>query len=167
MKNQIVVTAAAGLLLVTSAYVQSTPSNHTEFEGFIHFCGDSPPDQVIVTPGGKTLHIRGGLNINEWMSNNAFIDGPESNIPNVNFNPKSGAVHLDVTLRPSAVDGTWEISQTLQFHPNGAVSSHGVGHGTGELQSMTIKYTTGDPVVVDNPCSDLPSAPLTGVIISP
>lgn len=60
MKNQIVA-AATGLLLVSSAYVQSAPANRTEFEGFIHFCTSGPPDKVIVTPGGKTQHIRGSI----------------------------------------------------------------------------------------------------------
>lgn len=101
------------------------------------------------------------------MTGNAFIDGPESNIPNINFNPTGGVVHLDVTLRPDGLMGTWEISQTLHFYRNGTVSSNGVGHGTGDLQGMIIKFTAGDAVVVDNPCADAPSAPIMGVIISP
>ena len=144
-----------------------TPATRTEFEGFIHFCSSGPPDKVIVTPGGKTLHLRGISNSNEWVTGNPLIDGAESNSPNVNFNPTSGAVHLDVTLYPDGVMGTWEIAQTLNFRGNGTFSSHGVGHGTGELHGMTIKFNTTPAVLVDNPCSDLDSAPLSGVIVSP
>ena len=167
MKKLIAVAFAVVFVLVTAAPAAVTPASHTEFEGFIHFCGGSPPDTVIETPGGKTLHIRGGSNFNEWVTGNPLIDGPETNSPNVNFNPTSGAVHLDATIYPDAAVGTWEIAQTLNFRGDGSFSSHGVGHGTGELHGMTIKFTTGDPVVTDNPCSDLPSAPLSGVIVSP
>lgn len=138
-----------------------------EFTGFIHFCGGGPPDKVIVTPGGKTVHIRGATNFNEWVTGNDLIDGAETNVVSANFNQNGGNVHLDVTLVPDAFDGTWEITQTIKIAKDGSVSGHGVGHGTGELHGLIIKFTAGEEVVVANPCSGLPSGVVEGVIILP
>jgi hypothetical protein len=171
MKKLIAVASAAVLLIFIAASAVGTPATRTPFEGFIHFCGGGPDEVFFVTPGG-TEHFRGGINFNHWFTGNTFIDGPENNTSNGNFNPTSGAVNLDVTLEPYAHSGTWEIRQTLNFRGNGSFSGHGVGHGTGDLHGMTIKFTAAPPVPfnpADKPCfTDIPvSAPVSGVIISP
>jgi hypothetical protein len=65
----------------------------TEFEGFIHFCGSGPPEDVIVTPGGKTVHIRGTTNFNEWVTGNDLIDGVETNIVSIWKENDKGELH--------------------------------------------------------------------------
>lgn len=145
-----------------------TPAMRSEFAGFVHFCEGTPPEAFKVTRGG-TLHLRAG-NRNQWVGGNALVDGFEENAALVNVDLKNGtgAAHLDVTLRPEAVDGTWEIRQTVIIRGGGLAGSHGVGHGTGELHGMTIKFTTEPRAEVENPCNpDLPSARLHGVVISP
>ena len=95
------------------------------------------------------------------------IYGLETNVVSANFTPQGGNVHLDATLDPYAFDGTWEITLTLKISENG-LFGHGVGHGTGELHGMLIKFNTAPPEgPVDNPCADDDSAVLSGVIISP
>ena len=163
--------STAVLVLVTSAHAEGKPTNRIPFEGFVHFCGGGPDEVYFVTPGG-TEHFWGGINFNYWSTGNTFIDGEESNVSHGNFNPTSGVVKLDVTLEPGGQSGTWEIIQILNFKGNGTFSGHGVGHGTGDLQGMTVKFTTEPPVPFDpdeKPCpTDIPvSAPISGVIISP
>jgi len=167
MKKLITAASAAVLLLVFAASAVGTPATRTEFVGFIHFCGSGPDELFRVTPGG-TVHIRGS-NFNQWATTNPLIDGVENNIVLINFNPVGGNVHLDVTVEPDEYPGsTWEIRQSIHFRPDGSVSSKGVGHGTGALLGMTIKFTTGDFVTAGNPCAPSePSALLRGVIISP
>ena len=167
MRKLIAVASAAVLVLVTVATAAVASATRTPFVGFIHFCSSGPPDTVIVTPGG-TEHIRGATNINQWATGNSLIDGFENNVVLINFNPVSGIVRLDVTLEPAEYPGsTWEITQTIHFRPDGSVPSHGVGHGTGALQGMTIKFNSNGIAFPINLCTPgLPSGLLDGVIIS-
>ena len=114
------------------------------------------------------MHIRGATNTNVWATNNPFVDGPETNeVVSLNVNRQGGGnVTLHATLEPLAFDGTWEITLNLTIEADG-VFGHGVGHGTGELRGMTIKFNAEPEVLVPNPCSDLPSGVVNGVIISP
>lgn len=170
-KNQIRIGVAALismiLMLIGATTAQSTAVK-TDFSGFIHFCAGGPPDKAFETPGGATFHLRGASNQNVWETGNPLIDGAEMNVVNINFNPGGGNVHLDATVFPDAVMGTWEIAQTLKINADGTSSSHGVGHGTGELHGMTIQFSTGEPVDTGaNPCAPLPSAPISGTIRVP
>lgn len=164
MKAQLKLSILAFSFLV-SASVSAGGGTATTFEGYIHFCAGATPEDVIITPSG-TAHFRGGTNINQWQTDNALIDGMEINIPNINFGLGAGSIRLDLTLYPDAVDGAWEVVQLLNFHGNGTISVHGTGHGTGELQGMTISFTAGDPTFApDNLCNAAnPSVPLMGVI---
>ena len=155
-------------VLAVGSVAAVTPATRTSFEGFIHFCSGGPPDTVIVTPGG-TEHIRGATNTNQWATGNPLIDGVENNVVLINFSPVSGIVHLNVTLEPTASPGsTWEITQAIHFRPDGSVPSKGVGHGTGALRGMTIKFNSDGVAFPPNPCNAfLPSGLLDGVIISP
>ncbi len=142
-----------------------TPAERTEFEGFINFCGESPPGGAWVTPGG-VLHLREGGNFNQWVTGNPLVDGPEENVVDLNLNFKTGrgVVHLVVTVMPDAVAGTWEIQQSLKVP---SFLGHGVGYGTGELHGMTIKFTT-EPASGISVCnSELGRAKVQGVILSP
>ena len=170
MKQLIAVTSAAVLGLVIAAPVNGSPATRTYFEGYLHACSGGPPDTVKVTPGG-TVHIAGLTNINQWSTGNVLIDGVENNVVFTSFNWKTQVIRLDITLAPDAYpDSTWEIMQAAQFRPDGSLVADGVGHGTGDLRGMTVKFTVepDNPVFLDNPCAPgQPSFPLSGVIISP
>lgn len=149
----------------------TTSPNRTEFEGFIHLCGPASSGgnvKINETPGG-TFHLWGARNRNLWTTNNPLVSGEEINIVDVHLNNNSGSgvVHLDVTMDPDAVEGTWEIRQKLHIRNGVSIGGFGFGHGTGELHGKTIKYTVAPEVPGDNDCSELPLAPLTGVILSP
>jgi len=170
MKKPIPVAFAAVLVLVIAAPAGGSPATRISFEGFMHSCSAGPPDTFKVTPGG-TVHIKGLTNINQWATGNTLIDGIENNVVFTSFNWKTQVIRLDITLAPDDYPGsTWEISQAAQFRPNGSLVADGVGHGTGALRGMTIKFTVqpDNPVFLDNPCAPgAPSFPLSGVIISP
>ena len=56
-------------------------------------------------------------------------------------------------LKPDPFAGTWEITVHIEISPSGQ-SARGVGHGTGELQGMTLKFTGGEAVFgMENPCN--------------
>jgi len=139
-------------------------ASSTPFDGFINFCQAGDPTGFRITPGGA-VHF-GVSNENRWVTGNPLIDGVEHNTGGANVNPHGKVVvNLDNSLKPDAVNGTWEIQQQFRV-PDGV--STGVGHGTGDLQGMTIKFTT-DPVFlptsVCNP--DLLKSGVHGVILSP
>jgi hypothetical protein len=144
--------------------VPAAPAANTEFDGFINFCQAGDPTGFRVTPGG-TVHF-GVSNENRWVTGNPLIDGVEHNTGRAIINPHGQLIaNLDNSLKPDAVNGTWEIEQHLRV---GDGVSTGVGHGTGDLLGMTIKFTT-DPIAgresVCNP--DALSARVYGVILSP
>lgn len=146
----------------------SAAATETNFAGFIDFCVEFVPSKLFITPGA-IFHLV-TTNQNRWVTGNPLIDGVEHNavLANINLKNGNGAAHLDVSLQPDAVNGTWEIRQTLTFRDGFPIGSSGVGHGTGDLQGMTIKFTTAPAVPVDNVCNpDLPGGPVTGVILSP
>ena len=144
------------------ASVAAAGASSTEFNGFINFCqGDFTGFRV--TPGG-TAHLA-VANEHLWVTGNPLIDGIERNTGSGVINPHGIVVNLDLSLKPAAVSGTWEIRQQFRI-PDGTTS--GVGHGTGDLQGMTIKFTT-DPII-DSPSScnpDMQKAAVHGVILSP
>src|SRR4051812_29703364 len=146
------------------ASVAAAPASSTEFDGFVNFCVSDDPTKFKITPG-ETLHFTAS-NENRWVTGNPLIDGVEHNTVAANINLKNGVgvVHLDVSLKPDAVNGTWQIKQQLSLPER--VSS-GVGHGTGELQGMTIKFTTepGSGTSICNP--DMPRGAVHGIILSP
>jgi putative heme degradation protein len=157
----------AASVLAALAPTDAPSATRVEFEGFIHSCGGTDPEVVRLTPGG-TLHLRRATNANEWVTNNPALDGPETNeVISLNVNPKGhGNVTLHSTLRPAAFDGTWDITVKVTITENGLVA-HGVGHGTGELRGMTVKFTLAPALAVPNPCSEEGSLPVSGVVISP
>lgn len=159
----------ATLDIRASSAAAVTPATRTEFRGVINFCEEASLDRLIVTPGG-TLHLHGVGNRTQWVTGNPLIDGFEENavLVNVNLKDASGAAHLDVSLKPDAVNGTWEIRQTVKVRGGAPAGSFGVGHGTGELRGMTIEFTGEPPAGATSVCNpDLGAATVQGVIISP
>jgi hypothetical protein len=144
--------------------VAAAPASSTEFDGFVNFCVSDDPTRFKITSGG-TLHFATS-NENRWVTGNPLIDGVEHNTVAANINLKNGqgVVHLDLSLKPDAVNGTWEIKQQLSL-PEGV--SSGVGHGTGDLQGMTIKFTSSPPAGTSVCNPDQPKAGVHGVILSP
>jgi hypothetical protein len=145
-----------------------TSATRTKFDGFIHFCEITPPDDIRVTPG-NTVHITGAKNRNLFDTGNPLVDGFLENVVDVNnnLNNLTGSVHITAILSPFAVDGTWEIQATNQLIRGVLIGVRAVGHGTGELQGMTIKYNgIGQEIGVNtcNPNND--SAIIEGVIIA-
>ena len=144
------------------------PATRTEFEGFINFCASTPPTEITVTPGG-ILRIDGATNENRWVTGNRLIDGVEHNVVagRINLSTGSGSAELKVSLKPDAVDGTWEIRQVLTISGGAPAGGHGVGHGTGDLHGMTIKFTA-EPASGQSVCNpDFGRARVHGVVISP
>jgi hypothetical protein len=143
--------------------VAAAAASSTEFDGFINFCQSDDFSRFMFTPGG-TIHF-GVSNENRWVTGNPLIDGVEHNTGGANINLNNGqvVVRLDVSLKPDAVNGTWEIEQQVR-PPEG---STGVGHGTGDLQGMTIKFTT-SPAAGTSVCNpDMGRGAVRGVILSP
>jgi hypothetical protein len=142
-------------------------ATRTQFEGFIYGCDGTPPESERVTPGG-VLHFLASTNLNLWVTGDPLIDGFALNTVDANINLKtgSGVAHVENVIRPDAVAGTWEIHTTVKIGEGG----FGVGHGTGELAGMTIKFTV-QPVSgpLENLCNpDHPSVmTVEGVIIAP
>jgi len=158
-----------GLVAIIGAGTVSavTPATKVEFEGFAHSCGCGPID-IKVTPGGQTIHVRDGFCLGQWVTGNALIDGYETVTSHGEVTPKGLILHLFRTLEPDAYPGSsWEIVQTEHIKPDGSTSSHAVGHATGALKGMTIKFTELGRVLVPNPCPDLNSGLMNGVILAP
>ena len=153
---------APQVALRASAEVASAST--TEFNGFINFCHAGDPTGFRVTPGG-TVHF-GVSNENRWVTGNPLIDGVEHNTGNAKITRQGQVVvNLDNSLKPDAVNGTWEIVQQFRV-PDGV--STGVGHGTGDLLGMTIKFTTDPEFVPTSVCNpDNFKAGVHGVIVSP
>jgi hypothetical protein len=155
--------ALAPLLDATAA------PTRTSFDGYIYFCSDGqPPDREWFAPGG-TLHFRNAGNTNQWDMGNPLIDGIETNEVdlNLNFNGGVGFVHGTSPLVPFAVSGTWQI----KFHVNTSNgTARGVGHGTGNLQGMSLKFSNvvSTATTPPNPCNTAPDrAWTTGIITTP
>lgn len=127
-------------------------TTRTEFQGFICF-GTSAGGYEWTTNGG-VWHFRNGQNVNRWVTGNPLIDGVEHNVADMNLNLKNGTgtIHLDVSVKPDAVNGTWEIRQTVQFRGFEPVSTKGVGHGTGDLQGMTLKFIAQGAAPIPEAC---------------
>jgi hypothetical protein len=144
-----------------SALTANAPS--TEFHGFINFCHQA--DLVFTTKSPETLHFQ-VANVNQWVTGNPLIDGIEHNTGSAKINPQGQVVvTLQNSLKPDAVNGTWEMIQQLRI---GDAVSTGVGHGTGDLQGMTIKFTTNPEFISTSECNpDLAHAGVHGVILSP
>jgi hypothetical protein len=138
-------------------------ASSTEFEGFINFCHQA--DLVFTTRSPETLHFK-VANVNKWTTGNPLIDGIEHNTGSAKINPQGQVVvTLKNSLKPDAVNGTWEMIQQLRI---GDAVSTGVGHGTGDLQGMTIKFTTNPEFISTSECNpDLAHAGVHGVILSP
>ena len=146
-----------------TASVAAGTASSTEFDGFDNNCFSADLTKFNATPGG-TVHFRVS-NENRWVTGNPLIDGVETNTGAANINSTGqGVVHLTSSLKPDAVNGTWEIQTHLSL-PD--FIGFGVGHGTGDLQGMTIKFTTepGGGTSVCNP--DMPRGAVHGVILSP
>jgi hypothetical protein len=145
------------------ADVAAAAASSTEFDGFDNNCFSAELTKFNATPGG-TVHFRVS-NENRWVTGNSLIDGIESNTGAANFNNTGqGVVHLDSSLKPDAVNGTWEIQTHLSL-PDFVGS--GVGHGTGDLQGMTIKFTFELAAGPSDCNSEGPKGHLHGVILSP
>lgn len=168
MRKSLALTSVTSALLVAIAPAGAPSATRMEFDGFVHSCTSTDAEVARATPGG-TLHIRGATNTNDWVTNNPYTDGPESNeVIAINVNPQGhGTVTIHETLRPQAFTGAWDVTLKLTITEAGLVG-HGVGHGTGDLHGMTLKFTVAPAPGVPSPCNpEFPSYVVSGVIISP
>jgi len=124
-----------------------------EFQGFICFGVTTVQGNEWISHGG-VYHFRNGENLNRWVTGNPLVDGVEHNVADENLNLKNGTgtIHLDLSVKPDAVDGTWEIRQTVQFRDFEVVDTRGVGHGTGELHGLTLKFTAEGAAPIPGAC---------------
>ncbi len=146
-----------------SASAAAARASRTEFDGFVNFC-HGETTWFKGKPGG-TVHF-GVANENRWVTGNRLIDGVEHNTGKAKGNAQGEVVvHLENSLKPDAVNGTWEMKQLLRVPPG---VSTGVGHGTGDLKGMTIEFTTDPEFVPTSVCNpDNLKAGVHGVILSP
>jgi hypothetical protein len=154
---------ATGLKPVFTESTTSDAASSSEFNGFINFCHNAGLIGFSATPGG-TVHF-GVANENRWVTGNPLIDGLEHNTGDANVSRQGQVVvRLQNSLKPDAVNGTWEMVQQVRI---GDGVSTGVGHGTGDLQGMTMKFTTDPEFVPASVCNpdDLKSG-VHGVILS-
>jgi len=148
--------------LSVSASAAVTSASRTEFNGFINFCEPGPVTDFKVS--GATVHFRVS-NLNKWETGNALIDGFETNTGSAIIDPHGLVVNLDNSIKPDAVNGTWEIQQQFRI-PDGTTS--GVGRGTGDLRGFTMNFTT-EPII-PSPSDCNPNefkAAVHGIILSP
>ena len=157
---------ALSLALVSPA---AAAPERIPFAGVFYPCSGTSGEEFV---GGNVLHFRNAENYNLWVTGNPLLDGPEVNVVNGDINLKTGTgvAHPRTTVYPVAVDGTWEIQITVAVAESG-LTAHGVGHGTGALQGMTIFFSNPGDIAIDpadNPCSDLPFAVvIEGEILAP
>jgi|SRR4051812_2617355 hypothetical protein len=138
------------------------PASSTQFDGFINFCEPGPVTDF--KESGTTIHFRVS-NLNKWVTGNPLIDGYETNTGRAVIDPHGLVVNLGNSIKPDAVNGTWEIKQQFRI-PDGTTS--GVGRGTGDLLGMTMKFTT-EPII-PSPSDCNPNefkGAVHGVILSP
>jgi hypothetical protein len=155
--------AVALTLMVGSPLAMSAASpTVTPFEGVFYPCSETAPTREWVS--GNVLHFRNAQNHNLWATGEPLLDGFADNVVDADINLKTGTgvAHPRESLQPDAVDGTWEITVTVDVDPTG-LTARGVGRGTGELRGMTLEFT--NPGIVElapgaNPCSDIPVAVL-------
>ena len=145
------------------ASVAVSAASRMEFDGFNNNCSSTDPSRFNATPSGN-VHFTAS-NENRWVTGNSLIDGVERNTVIANINKTGeGVVQLNSSLKPDAVNGTWQIQWHLSL-PDFVGS--GVGHGTGELQGMTIKFDF-DPAAGPSTCnSNGPQGHVHGFILSP
>jgi len=161
--------ALAAVLALTLTSPAAAAPERIPFAGVFYPCGGTAGEEFV---GGNVLHFRNAENYNLWATGNPLLDGPEVNVVNGDINLKTGTgvAHPRTTVYPVAVDGTWEIQITVAVAESG-LTAHGVGHGTGALQGMTIFFSNPGDIAIDpadNPCSDLPFAVvIEGEILAP
>lgn len=118
------------------------PATSEPFEGVIHGCSSTNPDEMLLTPG-NTLHFKGGSNVNLWITDHPLVSGLERNIvdANINFNAGVGRAHALGILAPEGVAGSWDLRILVRIiggRPGGAA---GVGMGRGALEGLRIEFT--------------------------
>lgn len=115
------------------------PVNWEPFEGTIHGCSSTGPDEPFVTPGG-VLHFKGGSNVNLWVTDHPLVNGIERNIvdANINFNAGIGRAHAIASLTPENVAGSWDLRFLVRI-PGGGASGGGLGRGV--LEGLRIDFT--------------------------
>ena len=135
------------------------------FEGFIHPCGGELTEERV-TPGGVVHQLASNRNV--WDTGNSLLDGVETNVVRIIINSKTGGgvANVTSTITPEGVDGTWELKYQVKVVDGGPATARGVGHGTGELRGMTLKFTAGLAEPGQNTCNAaIPVVvPVSGVI---
>jgi hypothetical protein len=143
----------------------SAAAARTAFEGSISPCGGVITEERV-TPG-DVLHQL-ATNRNVWVTGNPLVDGVENNVVRININLKTGrgVANVQSTITPEGVEGTWELRYQVKVIGGGPATSRGVGHGTGELRGMTLKFTAGLAEPGQNTCNAaIPVViPVSGVI---
>ena len=137
----------------------------TEFEGFIHPCGGALTEERV-TPGGVVHQL--ATNRNEWVTGVPLLDGVETNVVRIIVNSKTGRgiANVTSTITPEGVEGAWKLKYQVKVIDGGPATARGVGHGTGELRGMTLKFTADLAEPGQNSCNaEIPVViPVHGII---
>ena len=137
----------------------------------MYLCSFEPETDRL--SGDKMLHFYNAVNHNLWIATTPLITGWEDNTVDgtVNLATGTGVAHPHSVMRPFAYEGTWQVVVHVTVTPTG-LDAHGTGHGTGALQSMTMKFHGAGAIDLqpgENPCSDqfLFAGLLAGEILIP
>lgn len=142
---------AAGLAPADAAATTTVP-----FTARMYLCSFEPETDRV--SGDKILHIYNAVNHNLWVATTPLITGLEDNSVDatINLTTGTGVAHAHSVMRPFAYDGTWQVIVQLTVTPTG-LEGDGIGHGTGALQGMTMKFHPTGAILLqpgENPCSD-------------
>ncbi len=166
----VAVVASLAALVALPVNVGAASVMRIPFTGLRFAC--SGTDGQVSVSGDKILHIRNATNHSLWVTSSPYLNGFADNVVDANIDLATdiGEARIQESLKPTTYNGTWESVVQLRITPHGA-EAEGVGHGTGELTGLTIRWAkTGNYEVAPgvNPCGDSRFGPtLAGEILVP
>ena len=168
MKKQsiIILIVVALVALLFSAGPVAGEAVKIEFSGEMCRAGMVDPGKTWTSPGG-IKHIR-DMQTSWNVFSEALVDGNMRRVMNVNchvpsrIGPFWGTFSLVLTDYPLS---SWEGTYTGYRYEDGLMYSRWVGHGTGDLEGLKIKFYVTKPPGVNPGCPKW--IPLTGYILSP
>jgi len=164
------VAVAASVAAVLSFPLNSGAASVTAIPFTAIRYGCSATDGEAFVTADKILHVRNAINHNLWVASTPYLTGYADNVVNADIDLATGVgnAHPHQTMKPFAYEGTWEAQVQIKIRPDGN-ESDGVGHGTGVLTGMTVRWqVTGNFVTDSNPCGNNPfAATLAGEIQIP
>ena len=168
MASLLAVVASAAAVLAFPLHAGAAPVSLVPFTAIRYGCSGTDGEAFVTAD--KMLHIRNATNHNLWVASTPYLTGYADNVVNADIDLSTGVgnAHPQQTMKPFVYDGTWESQVQIKFRPDGT-ETDAVGHGTGVLTGMTIKWRViGRFATEANPCGNDPfAARLAGEIHMP